>query len=32
VDPAAGSWWPAQAHELAHNAVPALMFNSGLHR
>jgi len=31
VDPAAGAWWPAQAHELAHNAVPALMFNTGLH-
>ncbi|NUR29748.1 MAG: glycoside hydrolase family 6 protein [Catenulispora sp.] len=32
VDPAAGAWWPAQAHELARNAAPALMFNTGLHR
>jgi endoglucanase len=26
VDPAAGAWWPAQAHSLAANAVPALTF------
>ncbi|MGW1469391.1 glycoside hydrolase family 6 protein [Streptomyces sp. NPDC002308] len=32
VDPAAGVWWPEQAHELARNAVPRLTFNhwSGL--
>jgi endoglucanase len=27
VDPAAGAWWPDQAHGLAANAVPALTFN-----
>jgi endoglucanase len=27
VDPAAGAWWPAQAHTLARNANPALTFN-----
>ncbi|WP_328865045.1 glycoside hydrolase family 6 protein [Streptomyces sp. NBC_00304] len=32
VDPAAGAWWPAQAHELARNAEPRLTLNhwSGL--
>ena len=30
VDPAAGTWWPAQASTLASNAVPALGFNLGL--
>jgi endoglucanase len=28
VDPAAGAWWPDQAHALAANAVPALRFNT----
>lgn len=28
VDPAAGAWWPDQAHSLAANAVPALKFNT----
>jgi endoglucanase len=28
VDPAAGAWWPAQAHDLAARAVPALKFNT----
>ncbi|WP_448319352.1 glycoside hydrolase family 6 protein [Streptomyces sp. CO7] len=28
VDPAAGAWWPDQAHGLAANAVPALKFNT----
>ncbi|MFE5209847.1 glycoside hydrolase family 6 protein [Streptomyces sp. NPDC056600] len=28
VDPAAGAWWPAQAHDLAAKAVPALKFNT----
>ncbi|MGW0606232.1 glycoside hydrolase family 6 protein [Streptomyces sp. NPDC002644] len=28
VDPAAGAWWPDQAHTLAANAVPALRFNT----
>ncbi|MEV8093102.1 glycoside hydrolase family 6 protein [Kitasatospora sp. NPDC085879] len=27
ADPAAGVWWPAQAHTLAANASPALSFN-----
>lgn len=27
TDPAAGAWWPEQAHTLARNAVPALTFN-----
>lgn len=27
VDPAAGTWWPAQALTLADNAVPTLRFN-----
>lgn len=27
VDPAAGTWWPAQALALFHNARPALTFN-----
>ncbi|HEY1484840.1 MAG TPA: glycoside hydrolase family 6 protein, partial [Micromonosporaceae bacterium] len=27
VDPAAGTWWPAQALTLAQNASPALRFN-----
>ena len=32
VDPAAGAWWPEQAHELARNAEPRLTLNhwSGL--
>ncbi|MFJ5234722.1 glycoside hydrolase family 6 protein [Kitasatospora sp. NPDC088391] len=30
VDPAAGAWWPAQAHALAANAAPKLGFNTGL--
>lgn len=30
VDPAAGAWWPAQAHGLARNANPALTFNPNL--
>jgi endoglucanase len=30
VDPAAGAWWPAQAHGLAANANPALTFNPNL--
>jgi endoglucanase len=30
VDPAAGAWWPAQAHTLARNANPALTFNPHL--
>ncbi|WP_308799058.1 glycoside hydrolase family 6 protein [Streptomyces sp. UH6] len=28
VDPAAGAWWPDQAHDLAARAVPALTFNT----
>ncbi|MET8772563.1 glycoside hydrolase family 6 protein [Streptomyces sp. NPDC004658] len=27
VDPPAGTWWPDQAHTLARNAVPRLVFN-----
>ncbi|GGW11687.1 hypothetical protein GCM10018980_01500 [Streptomyces capoamus] len=27
VDPPAGTWWPEQAHALARNAVPRLLFN-----
>jgi endoglucanase len=30
VDPAAGEWWPDQAHTLAANADPALTFNPRL--
>jgi endoglucanase len=30
VDPAAGAWWPTQAHTLAGNANPALTFNPNL--
>jgi endoglucanase len=30
VDPAAGVWWPDQAHTLARNANPALTFNPHL--
>ncbi|RRQ76679.1 glycoside hydrolase [Streptomyces griseofuscus] len=28
VDPAAGTWWPDQAHSLAAHAAPALEFNT----
>ncbi|MEV6211344.1 glycoside hydrolase family 6 protein [Kitasatospora sp. NPDC051914] len=28
ADPAAGAWWPAQAHALAAGASPALRFNT----
>ncbi|MDH6227074.1 MULTISPECIES: glycoside hydrolase family 6 protein [Streptomyces] len=28
VDPAAGAWWPDQAHSLAANATPRLTFNT----
>ncbi|WP_211240941.1 glycoside hydrolase family 6 protein [Hamadaea tsunoensis] len=30
VDPAAGAWWPAQAHGLVANASPVLTFNPHL--
>jgi endoglucanase len=30
VDPAAGAWWPQQAHTLAQNANPALTINPNL--
>jgi endoglucanase len=30
VDPAAGAFWPEQAHSLAHNASPALTINPHL--
>ncbi|MFD9130309.1 glycoside hydrolase family 6 protein [Kitasatospora sp. NPDC059571] len=30
ADPAAGVWWPDQAHALAAHASPALTFNTGL--